>query len=58
MKKFIWKVQFIFWAVKAGEKFSHARGFAGQAWAENNDDNHLVLTPKEAGYEYHSWANK
>lgn len=58
MRKLIWKIQFIFWAVKAGQKFKDAHGFAGQAWAENNCDHHLDLTPKQAGYEFHSWASK
>lgn len=58
MKKLIWKAQFIFWAVIAGQKFTNARGFANEAFAENNYAHHLRLTPKEAAYEYHSWASK
>ena len=52
MKKVIWKIQFIFWAAKAGQKIIDAYYFSDQAWAENNCDHHLDLTPKQAGYEF------
>ena len=59
MKKVIWKIQFIFWSAKAGQKIIDAYGFSNQAFAENNcDHHHLDLTPKQAGYEFNSWASK